>query len=164
MSVTKVRYGRPVKLLIDFQGFPDGRIVQFEIWRRRDGKEEKVFEVYGVTKGGKGIGEWDTPFKERKESLPLEKTATQQTQQEKYFFIAKIDDKEAKSPDMEFTYSLEIYVEDVNGKPLSDVKYTVTLSDGSKKNDVVRNGRIKIEDAPAGKFTVELEGYDFIFT
>jgi len=75
MSATKMPYGRPVKLLIDFQGFPDGRLMQFEIWRKKGGKEEKVSEVYGVTKGGKGIGQWipqPPQVKEHKEVLPLE--------------------------------------------------------------------------------------------
>jgi len=163
MSATKVPYGRPVKLLIDFQGFPDGRLVQFEIWRRKGQKEEKVSEVYGVTKGGKGIGQWTPQLQERKEALPIAKTATQQTQQEKYFFIAKIDDKEAKSPDMEFVYPLDIFLQDTSGKPIDGVECSITFSNGSKKKAVFKNGHIKFEDAPPGKFKIELEKFEFVF-
>jgi hypothetical protein len=162
MSATKVLYGKPAKLLVDVQGYPDGRLVIFEIWRKRGSQQEKITEVYGVTKSGKGIGEWNPPFRERKEALPLVKTVTQQTQQEKYFFIAKIDDQEAKSPDMEFIYPLDIYLQDTNGKPLDNVECSITFSNGSKKKAVFKNGHIKFEDALPGKFKIELEKFEFV--
>lgn len=162
MSAAKVPYGRRVKLLIDFQGFPDGRLVQFEIWRRKGEKEEKVSEVYGVTKGGKGIGRW-IPRIERKEHLPLEEKISQQVEEEKYYFIAKIDDKEVKSSDMVFTYPLDIYLEDEDGEPIDGVEYAITFSDGSKKKGVLKNGHAKFEEAPLGKFKLELKGHEFVF-
>ena len=162
MSATKVPYGRPVKLLVDYQGFPDGRLVQFEIWRRKGQKEEKVSEVYGVTKEGKGVGRW-IPRIERKEVLPLEEKISQLVEEEKYYFIAKIDNKEVKSGDIIFTYPLDIYLEDEDGDPLDGAKYTVTFSDGSKEKGVFENGHARFTDAPPGKFTIELEEYEFIF-
>jgi len=162
MPVTEMPYGRPVKLLIEFQGFRDGRLVQFEIWRRKGEKEEKVSEVYGVTKGGKGIGRW-IPKIERKEALPLEEKISQQVQEEKYFFIAKIDDQEAQSGDMIFTYPLEIYLVDEVGNPLDNVEFTITFSDGSKKEGVFKNGYARFEKVPPGKFELELENYEFVF-
>jgi len=161
--VAKVPYGKPVKLLIEFQGFPDGRLVRFEIWRRKGQNEEKISEVYGVTKRGKGIGWWNPQFVEGKETLPLEEETSQRVEHEKYFFIAKIDDKEARSVDMVFTYPLDIYLEDMEGKPMDGVKCTVTFSDGSKKDGVFKKGRVRFEDAPAGEFTLELEGEEFVF-
>jgi len=162
LSPTKLPYGKPVKLLIDFQGFPDGRLVLFEIWRQKGGKEEKISEVYGVTKGGKGIGEW-TPRIERKEALPLKEIISEQVEEEKYYFIAKIDDKEAKSGDMVFGYVLDIYLEDTYGKPIDGAKCSITFSDGSKKDEVFKNGHAKFEQAPPGKFKIELNGYKFVF-
>ena len=159
--MTKLPYGKPVKLLIDFQGFPDGRLVLFEIWRRKGQKEEKISEVYGVTKGGKGIGRW-IPKIERKEHLPLEEKINQQVEEEKYYFIAKIDDKEIKSEDMIFAYPLDIYLEDEEGRPIDGADYTVTLSDGSKKEGVFKNGHAKFTDAPSGKFKIEFEEFDFV--
>ena len=163
MSATKVPYGRPVKLLVDYQGFPDGRLVQFEIWRKKGGKEEKVSEVYGVTKGGKGIGWWNPQLEERKEILPVEESISQQVEEEKYYFIAKIDDHEAKSGDLVFTYLLDIYLENKEGKRLDNVRFTITFSDGSKKKGVFKNGHAKFEEVPPGKFKLELEEYEFIF-
>jgi hypothetical protein len=40
------------------------------------------------------------------------------------------------------------------------VKYVVTLADGTKKRGKFKDGHAKIEDAPYGKFTVEVEGAD----
>lgn len=164
MSTTKVPYGRPVKLLIDFQGFPDGRLVQFEIWRRKDGKEEKFSEVYGVTKRGNGIGWWIPRLEERKVALPLEEEIKETVGEEKYYFLAKIDDKEVKSGDFQFTHILEIYLEDEEGKAIDGVEYTITFSDGSKKKGVITNGRAKIAEALSGKFKLELKGYEFVFS
>jgi len=166
MSTTKVPYGRPVKLLIDFQGFPDGRLVQFEIWRRKGQKEEKVSEVYGVTKGGKGIGWW-TPqppqVKERKEIMPLEKEIQESVEEEKHYFVAKIDDKQVKSGDLSFTYPLTIYLKDESDNPVDGAECTITFSDGSSKKGVFKNGYAKFEEAPPGKFKIKLEEYEFVF-
>jgi hypothetical protein len=162
MSVTKFPYGKPVKLLVDYQGYPDGRLVQFKIWRKKGDEEKEISAVYGVTKGGKGIGRW-IPRIERKEILPLEKEIKEKTKEEKYYFTAKIDDKEVKSEDIVFTYTLEIYMEDENGTPIDDAKYTVTFSDGSKEKGVLKSGRAKFKDAPLGKFKIEVEGYEFVF-
>lgn len=162
MSVTRVPHGRRVKLLVDFQGFPDGRLVQFEVWRRMGSTEEKISEVYGVTKRGKGIGWW-TPRIERKEVLPLEERVSQPVEEEKYFFVAKIDDQEAKSGDLELTYLLDVYLEDSVGNPLDDVECTVTFSDGTKRKGVFKDGHARFEEAPPGKFKLELEDYEFVF-
>jgi len=162
MSAAKVPYGKPVKLLIDFQGFPDGRLVQFEIWRKGL-EEEKLSEVYGVTRAGKGIGTWNPQLEEREEVMPLKETVNQQVEEERYFFIAKIDDKEARSEDMVFVYPLDIYLENTNAQPVDGANYTITLSDGSKRNGVFKNGHAKLEKAPAGKFKLELEEHDFVF-
>jgi hypothetical protein len=161
VSVTKLPYGKPVKLLIDFQGFPDGRLVLFEIWRRKGQKEEKVSEVYGVTKGGKGIGRW-IPKVERKEVLSLEETVSEKVEEEEYYFIAKIDEKEVKSGFMVFTFPLDIYLEAKDGKPVDGVKYKITFSDGSTKKGLFRNGHAKLEEVPPGKFRIELEEYEFV--
>ena len=162
MSETKLPYGKPIKFLVDFQGFPDGRLVLFQIWRKKGGNEEKVTEVYGVTKGGKGVGRW-TPLIKRKEALPLQEKITEQVEEEKYYFIAKIDDQETKSEDMRLTYPFEIYLEDEDGKAIDGAEYTVTFPDGSKKTGELKGGRVQFADAPSGKFKVELKGYEFIF-
>jgi len=162
MSATKVPYGKPVKLLVDYQGYPDGRLVQFKIWRKKGSEEKEVDAVYGVTKEGKGIGWW-IPFVERKGILPLEEKISYQEEEEKYYFIAKIDDKEVESGDLVFVYPLDVYLEDEEGEPIDGIEYTITFSDGSKKKGIFKNGHAKFEEAPHGKFSIELKGHEFVF-
>ena len=162
MSATKLPYGKPVKLLVDFQGFPDGRLVLFEIYRKKGGNEEKATEVYGVTKGGKGVGRW-VPLVKRKAVAPLEEKTSEQAQEEKYYFIAKIDKQETKSGDMVFTYPISINLKDETGKPLDGAECTITFSDGSEEKGVFKNGQVKFQNAVSGKFKLKLEEYDFVF-
>jgi hypothetical protein len=163
MSTNKQPYGKPVKLQVDLQGFPDGRVMLFEIWRKEGPKEEKIAEVSGVTRGGKGLGEWAPQSKGGNDILPLVQKVQRSTSAETYYFIGKIDDQQAKSKDFEFTYVLDVYVVDTEEKPIDDVEFTITLSDGTKKKGTMKNGRAKIEDATFGKFQIELDGYDFVF-
>lgn len=159
MSVAKIRYGGPVKLLVEYQGFPDGRLVQFEIWRKRGQREEKVSEVYGVTKGGKAYAMWNPDFGEYTVELKESGSEIGQVEEEKFYFIAKIDDQETKSGDLEFTYPLDIYLVDQDENPLDDVEYTITLSDGSKRQGKFLGGLAELKDVPLGKFKIEVEGY-----
>lgn len=161
MSATKVRYGKPAKLLVDAKGFADGRLVLFEIWKQTGQKKEKVAEVHGVTKREKGVGQWEPAFK-LAPKLGIQKNATQ-SQKDEYSFIAKIDDKTVQGGSIEFTFPLELYLQDENGQSMDGVKFTITFSDGGQKKEVFRNGRAKFEEAPAGKFTIDLEGYVFVF-
>ncbi len=166
MPGAKFPYGKPVKLLADYQGYPDGRLILFEIWRQRNGKEEKVFEVYGVTKGGKGVGTWNPEppqVKERKKGMPLEEKTKSIPVDEKFYFIAKIDDKQVKSEDFSFTYPLCIFLKDEAGNPVNDAECTVTFSDGSSKKGTLKNGYVRFEEAPPGKFTIKLKEHEFVF-
>jgi hypothetical protein len=159
MSMTKVPYGKPVKLLADYQGYPDGRVVQFEIWRKKTQGEEKVTELNGVTKGGKAYVMWNPDFGEYTVKLKANESEVEQVEDVKYYFVAKIDDKEVKSGDIDFTYSLDIYLEDADGKPLDGIEYTITLSDGSSRKGKFLGGRVALKDVPRGKFKVEIDGY-----
>jgi hypothetical protein len=167
MSVTKAKFGKPVPLMVDAKGFPDGRAVLFEIWKETGGNKDKIDEINGVVRREKGIGQWEPNFK-REPTVPLKDKISPQPQKEQYSFIALMDkgeanEKKTQGTPIEFTFPLEIQVEDVNGKPINDVKFTITFSDGSSIDSVLKNGYAKIDDAPAGKFSVKLEGYDFVF-
>jgi hypothetical protein len=162
MSATKVPYGKPVKLLVDYQGYPDGRLVRFEIWRKKGGDEKEISNVYGVTKNGKGIGWW-IPLVDRKGVLSLKETINYQGEEEKFYFIGKIDGQEVKSGDLVFVYPLEVYLEDDEELPIESAECTVTFSDGSSDKKLLKGGRAEFEEAPVGKFEIEVEGYEFVF-
>jgi hypothetical protein len=90
MPVTKAKYGKPVPLLVDAKGFPNGRAVLFEIWKEVGGKKEKIDEVKSAVRNEEGTGQWEPKFK-REQSLPLKEKLSQQPQNEKYSFTATID-------------------------------------------------------------------------
>ena len=164
MSVTKLPYGQRVKLLIKCEGYPDGRVVRFEIWRRKGQNEEKVSEQYGVTRGGNAYAIWNPNIEERRIKLKARVGETNEpVEEEKYYFIARIDDQEIKSGDLKFTFPVDVYLEDESGRPLHDVDYTITFSDGSKRQGKFKDGHAKVEDAPLGGLKIEVEGYAIEF-
>jgi hypothetical protein len=154
--MTKIPYGRPVKLLVDLQGFPDGRLVQFEVWRKKAQGEEKIAELYGSTDADKGAAFWNPDFGER--TIKLTETPTFEKVDEKYYFIAKIDDKDTKSQDFELTFPLSLHFED-DQEPLDDVEFTITFPDGSKRNGKFSKGVAEFTDVPLGEFKIEVKGY-----
>jgi len=167
MSVTKAKFGKPVPLLVDAKGFKDGRAVLFEIWKQAGQNKERIDEINGAVRREEGIGHWEPKFK-REPKLPLKDKISPQPQKEQYSFTATIDkntadEKTVQGTPIEFTFPMELRVEDKNGKLLNDVEFAVTFSDGTKKKGMLKNGYVKIDDAPAGKFTIELDGYDFVF-
>ncbi|MEM1546347.1 MAG: hypothetical protein QXY40_06435 [Candidatus Methanomethylicia archaeon] len=158
MSQTKLPYG-PVKLVVDAIGFQDGRLIQFEIWMKKGEEEKLINQVNGVIRGGRGEALWIPPQEEYRVKLSREISTSEDEEIEEYYFKAKIDDLEVKSPPLIFTYPLEIYLEDEDGKPIDGAKYTITFSNGSKKEGVLQKGYAKIENAPKGRFRIEVEGY-----
>lgn len=162
MGATKFPYGRQVKLLAYYQGYPDGRLVLFEIWRQKGGKKEKLDEVNGVTKGGKAIGWW-TPRAKRQEAMPLEKEIKEKSEEAEYYFMAKIDEKEVKSENFVFTYLLDVSLKDFLNRTVDGAKYVVTFSDGSSRRGAFKDGHATFSEVPAGKFKIGLEEYEFDF-
>ena len=159
MGQVKLPYG-PVRLVVDTVGFQDGRLVQFEIWMRKGGEEKLIDQVNGVVREGRGEALWSPPQEEYKIKLSREEPTSEEEEEiEEYYFKAKIDDLEAESPPLIFTYPLEIYIEDEDGKPIDGAKYTITLSNGSRKEGILQKGYARIENAPKGKFKIQVEGY-----
>lgn len=157
MSAVKVPYGKPVKLLVDIQGFPDGRLVQYKILRKTDSGEEEVAHLNGVTRGKKALALWQPNFFEGT-TFELDDKPSTAVISEKYYFIAKIDDKEVKSTDMEFTFPLTIFLREDN-EPIDGIKCTLTFSDGTKKEANLSKGFARFDGVPLGKFSVDVEGY-----
>ena len=166
MSVTKIKYA-PVTMLVDAKGFQDGRLVQFEIWKETSGKKEKIADVNGVVRREKGVGRWQPSF-ERETQLPLQEKVSQHSQKEQYSFTATIDkntptEKVVQGTPIEFTFPLTIFLTDEANSPIESAELTITFSDGTIRREIVRNGRLSFDDAPSGKFTIKLEGFEFVF-
>jgi len=153
----KVPYGKPVKLLVDLQGFPDGRLVEYKVFRKTSSEEEEVAKLNGVTRGNKALAIWQPDFLQGT-TFELDDKPSTAIINEKYYFIAKIDDKEVKSGDMEFTFPLMLFLKE-DGEPIDGVKCKITFSDGTKNEATFSKGFAEFTGVPLGKFTVDVEGY-----
>jgi len=162
----RILYKKTLKLLVDLQGIPDGRAIQFQIFKRAQKSEKKdamLTETSGVVKRGKGIGFWSPPFGEQKEELPLEEVS-EVDEAPKYYFKALIDDQVKESEELEFLFPLNVRLEDIEGMPEKGVEFKITFSDGSFQQSMTDdNGYAVFEKAPAGQFKIELKDDEFIF-
>jgi hypothetical protein len=167
MSDTSYPFGKPVKLLVDMQGYQDGRVIQFEIFRKKTGGEEKIAEVFGSVKNDKGVGYWSIGGQElnaRADSLQLKQQIIDSSAEEKFYFKAKIEDKEVESESFVFSYNLQLYLKDEQDKPLDGVKCKITFSNGQSEEALLKKGLASFSAAPPGKFKIELDGYEFVLT
>jgi hypothetical protein len=156
VSTVKLPYGKPIKLLLDLQGFPDGRLVIYEVWRKNSVNEEKIAELYGVTKRNKALAIWNPDFLDGN-TFELQESPINEKIDETYYFIGKIDDKEIKSADMKLTFPLTLFVKE--GEEPLNVPFKITFSDGTANEGKFVKGLAEFKNAPLGSFKIELNGY-----
>jgi uncharacterized Zn-binding protein involved in type VI secretion len=154
---TKVRVGEEVKLLVKLKDFEDGTSAMFLVWENKTSQNTLLAQIDREIQGNKVEAKWKYSFEDSEEKLEKEVV---EEESPKYYFTVEIEGEEKTSEALEFTYPIDIYLEDELGNPLNNVKYVVTLADGTKKRGKFKDGHAKIEDAPYGKFTVEVEGAD----
>jgi uncharacterized Zn-binding protein involved in type VI secretion len=154
---TKVRVGEEVKLLVNVKDFEDGTPATFLVWESKGSQTTLLAQIDGEIQGNKVEAKWKYSFADSEEKLEKE---VAEEESPTYHFAVEIEGEEKASDALEFTYPIDIYLEDALGNPLDNVKYVVTLSDGTKKRGKFKDGHAKIEDAPYGKFIVEVEGAD----
>jgi uncharacterized Zn-binding protein involved in type VI secretion len=167
-KITNVRWeknrakcGEKIKMTVETKDFEDGTPARFIIWEEDvDGENDFIAQIDGKVQGDKIEADWI--YSPEQLELDLQREIEEEEGEPEYFFSVDIEGEEARSEILTFTHSLDIYLVDENGKALDNVEYTVTLKDGTKKKGKLKNGSAKIDDAPYGKFTVEVEGYNFI--
>jgi uncharacterized Zn-binding protein involved in type VI secretion len=157
---TKARSSDQIKPKVEVDNIDDGTPVQFLIWETRNGQDTVRAQIEVPINQGKAETSWKPEFRDNEESLQEQVEDEKETE---YFFIADIEGEEKKSSSLKLTYPLKIFVADEEGTALDGVPFTVTLSDGTKKQGKFQKGEATIDDAPFGKFTLEVEGYDFVF-
>jgi uncharacterized Zn-binding protein involved in type VI secretion len=156
----KVRIGDEVKLIANVKDFEDGTPVKFFVWERKGLEDTFMAEIDGKIRGNKGEATWKHSVEKRETKLKEE--VEEPEEEPEYYFVVNVEEEVKRSGVLLFTYLLNIYLEDENENPLDDVEYTITFSDGSKRTGKFKGGRATIEDAPHGRFIVEVEGYNFI--
>jgi uncharacterized Zn-binding protein involved in type VI secretion len=155
----KVKCGDTVKMIVDVKDFEDGTPARFIIWEEDvDGENDFIVQIEGKVKGNKVEADW--VYSPEKVEKDLKEEVEYEEGQPEYFFAVNIEEEEARSGILTFTYPLDIYLEDEEQNPLDDVEYKVTFSDGTEKTGKFQKGHAKIEDAPYGTFILEVDGYD----
>jgi uncharacterized Zn-binding protein involved in type VI secretion len=158
----RAKCGEKIKLIVDVKDFEDGTPARFVIWKEEaEGHSEFITEIGSEIQGNRAEAVWAYSGKELKEELKQEMEGEEG--EPNFFFAVDIERSEARSQTLKFTCLLEIDLKDEKGEALDDVKYTITFSDRTKKKGKFKNGRAEIEDAPLGKYTLDVEGYDFVF-
>jgi uncharacterized Zn-binding protein involved in type VI secretion len=153
----KVRIGDEAKLIVKLKDFEDGTPATFLVWERKGSQDTLLAQINGEIQGNKIEVKWKHSLEDSEEKLEKE---VEEEKPPEYYFAVEVEGEEKASGALEFTYPIDIYLEDENGNPLDNVKYVVTLSDGTKKKGKFKGGHAKIEDAPYGKFGLEVEGYE----
>jgi uncharacterized Zn-binding protein involved in type VI secretion len=153
----KARIGDEVKLMVQSKDFEDGTPITFLVWERKGSKETILAQMDGEIQANKAEAKWKRMLEDSEEKLEKE---VQEEEPPKYYFVVDVEGDEKASGALDFIYPIDIYLEDEDGTPLDEVKYVVTLSDGTKKKGKFKDGHAKIEDAPYGKFSLEIEGYE----
>jgi uncharacterized Zn-binding protein involved in type VI secretion len=158
----RAKCGDKVKMIVDVKDFEDGTPAKFVIWEEDvDGKNDYITKIEAKVQGNKVEADWVYSPEQVEEDLKAE--VEEEEGEPEYFFAVDIEGDEMRSGILTFTYPLDIYLEDGKGNPIDGVEYTVTLSDGTQRKGKLKNGRAKIEDAPYGKFTVEVDGHEIVF-
>jgi uncharacterized Zn-binding protein involved in type VI secretion len=152
--------GEEVKLIVDVEDFDDGTPVKFTVWEEdAKGKFDLITEIEEKIRGNKVETAWKYSITEEKGKLRKEIEGAEE--EPVFFFAVDIEGSEAKSQALKLTYLLEIDLEVKRGEPLDDVNFTITFADGSERSGKIENGKIRVENAPLGKYYLKVEDYEF---
>jgi uncharacterized Zn-binding protein involved in type VI secretion len=149
-----VKAGDEANLSAETKGYDDGTPANFYVWKRKDGNDIFVAQIEREIQGNKAETTrkmvFEAPQAELREVLSDDPT-------EDYFFSMEVEGEERSSEALKVTYPLEVLIEDEKGNPLDDIECKITLPDKTVKEGKLKHGRTKVEDAPFGKFSLELK-------
>jgi uncharacterized Zn-binding protein involved in type VI secretion len=152
--------GEEVKMIVDVEDFEDGTPVKFTIWEKdEDGENDLIEQIEGKVQGNKVEAGWVYSIKELKEDLKEDIEGGEE--EPEFFFAVDIEGSEEQSQALKLTYLLEIELEVKRGEPLDDVDFIITFADGSERKGKIKNGKIRVENAPLGKYSLAVDGYEF---
>lgn len=153
--------GEEVKMIVDVEDFDDGTPAKFTIWEEdAKGRFDLIAEIEEKVQGNKVETAWMYSIKEKTGRLKKEIRGAEE--EPVFFFVVDVEGSEAKSQALKLTYLLEIELDVKRGEPLDDVDFTITFSDGSEKKGKIKNGKIRVENAPLGKYSLAVDDYEFV--
>jgi uncharacterized Zn-binding protein involved in type VI secretion len=152
---------KEVKLLVDTKELDDGSAADFMVWQNKGGVDTVVKQLVANVQGNKVEVKWrpDDLVGEEKLKGKIEGDGA-----EKYYFVVEAEGEEKKSGELKLTYPLDVELTTDKGDNLDGAEFKIIFSDGSQQTGTVKGGHAKIENAPYGKFTLEVKGYGFKFS
>lgn len=151
-SPTRAKIGEKLKLsvqlkkqyeyaAVEFKIFPDGANVDGDV---------PIQKVYGRNEGGKAGAEWAAFLPDGKKKSG---------KKPKFIFTAEsFGCEKVKSGTAEITASIDLKFVDQRGDAVEDVKYTITMADGKKKDgNAGKNGTFSESDIVPGECVLKFK-------
>jgi hypothetical protein len=162
-SATEARRGDILTLKASVENLPDAAKVKIIIYEfDRDGANDKITEMPATVQSNKIELQWAYEYHEDTDEIPSDEEMQRYGKNynpPEYFFTVKVDKQEfgkkQESGLLEFKDWVEIKLLDDQGKAMSGVDYTLTLSDGTQRQGTLdENGYAREEDVPPGQIDV----------
>ncbi len=160
-DVSEAQVGDIVYAVADVKNL-DGESVFVKILEKDEYDEDDPIDSFSTTvKDGKIKGKWKFRYVEDEDDVGSEEEKEEKgyTKPEFIFHITKGDDvTSVDSGELKYQDWVQFKIIDSStGNPLKDVDYKITFADGSKiEGKVDKEGKIKIENFPPGKFSIQL--------
>lgn len=160
----EARRGDVLKLTADVLNVYEGTEAEIQIWEHdADGAHDLITKFPAEVKNKKIEAEWEYQYYEDTDDIPTDKETEKGYNPPEYFFRVIVAGVSADSSLLEFKDWIEIYLQDINGNPLENAEYTVSLPDGTeKKAKLDSKGYAKIENVPPGKYMIKLTESNYI--
>jgi uncharacterized Zn-binding protein involved in type VI secretion len=157
----EAKCGDEVKMVVDVEDFDDGTPAKFTVWEEdENGENDFIAVIDGKVQGNKVEAAWVYSLEEANEQLKEDLEFGDE--EPKFFFSVDIEGSEERSKPLKFTYLLEIDLKEETEEVLDEADYTITFANGVEKKGKVKDGKVTIEDAPLGKYTLTIDGYEFV--
>jgi hypothetical protein len=164
---TEARRGDVVKIQAQFDGVRGDEEAVVKIMEYdSDGNYDPIATIPAQLKGRDLQIDWEYQYHEDTDEIPTDeemKKYGKKYNPPEYFFVVVIDGvrigEKQESGLLRFKDYAEIVVNDPEGKPCANRKYTLVLADGSKKNGTLdAEGKALLSNVAPGKFEIEVEG------
>lgn len=164
-SKADARRGDTLQLKAGVKGIREGTEAKVIIYEYdADGNHDKIAELAATIIGEKLELDWEYEYHEDTDEIPTQEELEQyggSYNPPEYFFVIDIHGhrfgEDQESGLLKFKDFIEIEFVDEDGQPLKDAKYTITFADGStKKGDLDGSGFARIDDAPPGRYTIDI--------
>jgi uncharacterized Zn-binding protein involved in type VI secretion len=152
----KARAGDEVNLTATTKEYSEGAPAHIMIWRSKGGVDTVIEQKETEVIGNRVVVPWKFKLEEEADL----KNEVADEEEPSFRFAIEVEGEERSASDLKFTYPLDIYLEDESGTLLDDVEFKITFADGTEKKGRFKEGHAKVDDAPYGKFKLDIEGYD----